>query len=250
MKKVTFGILLSLFSLVVTAQESKIAQKSPSQITTVSYSKSNASAVSSGINKKAKTTNVTTDVDDCDVNSPCFIVKDTSEQVLSAINNGASQKQTMNLIKNVVTPQFNFLLMTKYALGNNWKLATGEQQEKLVENFQKLLIYTYSSALSKFKGAKINITSQNVSEKKSVVISQVVLPNYSSDQSQPIRVEYDLARLSADKPWKAYDIKIENASLVTTYRNQFNEIVQTKKIDGLIKQLESKVVSLQKVKAH
>jgi phospholipid transport system substrate-binding protein len=111
------------------------------------------------------------------------------------------------------------------------------------------LIFTYSSALSKFKDAKINISSQHISDRKSVVMSKVVLPS-SSGSSQPINVEYDLAKTSEDNPWKAYDIKIENVSLVTTYRNQFNEIVQTKKIDGLIKQLESKVATLQKARTH
>jgi phospholipid transport system substrate-binding protein len=129
-------------------------------------------------------------------------------------------------------------------MGNNWKLATPEQQQQLVELFKQLLIYTYSTALSKFKGAQITITSSTILDaKKSNVISQVLLPS-ANGNAQPVKVEYDLAKLSDDASWKAYDIKIENASLVTTYRNQFNEVVQSSKIEGLIKQLQTKVNSL------
>ena len=139
--------------------------------------------------------------------------------------------------------------MTKYALGNNWKTATEKQQDQLVKLFQELLVYTYSTALSKFAGAKINITSSAISKKGStaVVVSLVSLPSTATNNtSQPVKVEYNLANNTG--PWMAYDIKIENASLVTTYRNQFNEIVQNSKISGLIETLQTKVNKLKKEK--
>ncbi len=188
--------------------------------------------------------NVTISIASCEIASPCGTVADTSKKVLDAVNKGVSQSQTMGLIQTVIIPQFDFTLMTRYALGNNWKLATPDQQVQLVDLFKQLLIYTYSTALSKFKGAQITITSSNIiDEKKAYVVSQVILPS-SNNNAQPVKVEYDLAKTSASNPWKAYDIKIENASLVTTYRNQFNEVVQSSKIDGLIKQLQTKVASL------
>ncbi|MBP9742479.1 MAG: ABC transporter substrate-binding protein [Burkholderiales bacterium] len=187
---------------------------------------------------------VTVTAASCEADSPCRVVSDTSKKVLDAVNKGVPQNQTVSLINTIAAPQFEFTLMTKYALGNNWKLATAEQQQQLVELFKQLLIYTYSTALSKFKGAQINITSSTIDGKKAQVMSLVVMPSTTSNNNQPIKVEYDLARLSSSSGWKAYDIKIENASLVTTYRNQFNEIVQTSKIDGLIKQLQTKVTSL------
>ena len=42
--------------------------------------------------------------------------------------------------------------------------------------------------------------------------------------------------------WKIYNINVEGASLVTVYRNQFNEIIQKQGIDGLIKALRSKAI--------
>ena len=179
----------------------------------------------------------------CDVDSPCGVVSDTSKKVLEAVNRGVPSNQTVSLINSVAAPQFDFTLMTKYALGNNWKLATPAQQQQLVDLFKQLLIYTYSTALSKFKGAQITITSSNITDgKKAAVMSSFIMPNTTNNQ--PIKVEYDLAKPTSTSTWKAYDIKIENTSLVTTYRNQFNDVVQTSKIEGLIKQLETKVSSL------
>ena len=40
--------------------------------------------------------------------------------------------------------------------------------------------------------------------------------------------------------WKAYDVVVAGVSLVTNYRGEFNDIVKSSGIDGLIKALETK----------
>ena len=55
---------------------------------------------------------------------------------------------------------------------------------------------------------------------------------------QPVAVDYEMEK-SADG-WKAFDLSVEGASLVTTYRGTFSEQVQQSGIDGLIKMLTDK----------
>jgi phospholipid transport system substrate-binding protein len=178
-------------------------------------------------------------------------VRDTSIKVLDYVNNKDinNKNKIMSLIKDTVTPSFDFTLMTRYALGKNWESASIEQQKKLVDNFKQLLIYTYSSALYKFRGAKIKILSENINDKKAEVISSVSLPvQLKQENIKPIKVEYDFVKINTNSSWKAYDIKIEDTSLVTTYRNQFNDIVASSQISGLIEQLKTKVTNLEKNK--
>jgi len=240
MKKFSYIILFISISFGAIATESNAK-------TSVAINKVESKPINVSNNASISNNNITTTIS-CDPETACAIVRDTTDSVLSALNSGASQKKINNLVQNVITPKFDFQLMTKYALGNNWKLASSTQQTELVNTFQELLVITYSSALSKFKGAKITITKETSSGKKATVLSQVVMPN-SPANSQPIQVEYDLAKVGNSSQWRAYDIKIENVSLVTTYRNQFNEIVQSSNINGLILQLKTKVVNLQKHKA-
>ena len=183
--------------------------------------------------------------DDCANGTACYVVANTSNRVLNTVNKGLTPSKTHSLIQTIVLPQFDFTLMTKYAMGNNWKLATPTQQDELVKLFQNLLIFTYSSALSGFRGAEISINNVSYRKNTAAVMTKVILPNTQSNQA--INVEYDLATTSLESQstiWKAYDIKIENASLVTTYRTQFNDIIQSNKVDGLIKQLQNKVANL------
>ncbi len=181
---------------------------------------------------------------ECAEGSPCFVVKHTSAQVIDAIKQEMSPAKTTKAINRIVVPQFEFTLMTKYAMGNNWRLVKDDikQQKQLVNLFQQLLVNTYATALTRFENAQITITSEEHDDdnKRAKVYSQVTIPN--SANNQPVKVEYDLACIRNN--WKAYDIKIEDISLVTTYKNQFNDIIQTSQVAGLIKQLKIKVDSL------
>lgn len=47
--------------------------------------------------------------------------------------------------------------------------------------------------------------------------------------------------------YKVYNIKVDGASLVTIYRNQFNELIKQKGIDGTIATIKAK--GLKKVDA-
>ncbi|HLX53866.1 MAG TPA: ABC transporter substrate-binding protein [Aquella sp.] len=246
-KKILFSTLVTTLSM------SSFASSSTTAGTSTSAVKSDAPAATTQIAKKSSTATSSTTSSAtvtvanslaCGAGTACFVVSDTSNRAIALINRNA-EAQMMN----VVISQFDFKLMTKYAMGNNWKLAKEDEQTKLVSLFQQLLVKTYSTALSKFKGASTNIISATVSTpdpskpkiQKTEVVCQITLPN--SEKNTPIKVEYDLANNTG--PWKAYDIKIENASLVTTYRTQFNDVVQNKKIPGLIQQLQDKVNSLQ-----
>ena len=193
---------------------------------------------------------ITINTPDCATDSACDLIVNTSNSVLTAVNKGLTPQKTHNLIQNIVIPQFDFTLMTKYAMGNNWKLATPEQQKKLVKLFQDLLIFTYSSALSKFKGAEISINNVSYRKTTASIMTQVILPN--SQNNQAINVEYDLVGTTDnDKTtWKAYDVKIETSSLVTIYRTQFTEVIQSNQVEGLIEQLQNKVNNLKKINGN
>ena len=56
--------------------------------------------------------------------------------------------------------------------------------------------------------------------------------------SPSIGVDYEMEKTSDG--WKAFDLTVEGASLVTTYRSTFTEQVAQSGIDGLIKMLTDK----------
>lgn len=212
---------------------------------TVNSSAPTTSAPAKAGNKNGDQATVTVNASDCSNDSPCYVIKSSAVQLSQAVNQNLSDKQAMTMIQNGIVPQIDFNLMTKFAMGGAWKKASPDQQTQITDLFQQLLIYQYSSALSKFKGAQVSIDSSTVSgdkKNKAAVKGTFKLPSNGKSTNQPVNIEYDLAKIGEN--WKIYDVKIENVSIVTTYRTQFNDTVQTEGVDSLIKQLQTKINGL------
>jgi phospholipid transport system substrate-binding protein len=55
---------------------------------------------------------------------------------------------------------------------------------------------------------------------------------------QPIPIDYNLEKKSDG--WRAYDVTVGGVSLVTNYREEFNNAIRDAGVDGLIKSLQTK----------
>jgi phospholipid transport system substrate-binding protein len=120
-------------------------------------------------------------------------------------------------------------------MGRNWRSATPEQQKQLTEQFQSLLIRTYSNALTNYRDNKMNYKPlrMNPGDTDVVVRTEVTQPGQAA-----VQIDYSMEK-TADG-WKAYDVVVAGVSLVTNYRDEFNDMVKKSGIDGLIKALADK----------
>lgn len=162
-------------------------------------------------------------------------IRQNATQVLSILKNGdagtARQKAEA-----YATPYFDFQRMTALAVGNPWRTASDAQKQALAKEFQTLLIRTYSGTMLKFKNANVNIKDNPVVNKggKEIIVRAEI--RLSGQQA----VNMDFTTYQNGGKYRAYNVAIEGASLVTVYRNQFGEIIKAKGIDGLIAELKAK----------
>jgi phospholipid transport system substrate-binding protein len=172
--------------------------------------------------------------------TPDALVKSVAEDTLSAIRadkdlqtgNPAKVKQ---LIESKLVPHFDTARMTALAMGRNWRVATPEQQKQLTAQFQTLLIRTYSNALTNYRDNKMTYKPLRMSpgDADVVVRTEVTRPGQA-----PVQIDYSMEK-TADG-WKAYDVVVAGVSLVTNYRDEFNDLVKSSGVDGLIKALADK----------
>ncbi|QEL57026.1 MlaC/ttg2D family ABC transporter substrate-binding protein [Chromobacterium paludis] len=171
--------------------------------------------------------------------NPVEMIKDSSRQVLDVLkqDNGKNTKQIRQQAETIAVPLFDFPRMTALAVGLGWRQATPEQRNELTQQFQTLLVRTYSSTMTRFKTAQVNVQPNPVmaaNGRDATVKSNVTLPG----NTNPVAVDYVLYK--GDKGWKIYNVSVEGASLVTVYRNSFNEEIRKGGVDGLIKLLQDK----------
>ena len=138
-------------------------------------------------------------------------------------------------VNETILPHTDFDRISALVLGKLWKTATPDERERFKQEFQTLLVRTYSRAFVEFKDWSIRYLPLEMENgaTKVIVKTEVLQPGL-----QPVAVNYRM--LLSKGEWKAYDIMIEGVSLVTNYRTTFTNEVQTKGslnavIDGLAK---------------
>jgi len=141
-------------------------------------------------------------------------------------------------IRKVVAGRFDYREMSKRSLAQTWRDISESQKVSFTELFRKLLERSYGNRLASFRDQKVTFDEAQFKRDKARVITSVI----DADKTTP--VEYRLHQTPTG--WQVYDIKIEGVSLVSNFRNDFNEgIKQNGGFEGLVQALEKKVEKLE-----
>ena len=170
---------------------------------------------------------------------PLDIIKSITDKVLSRVESDKEQLrdnpgEMYNLVSDLVFPNFDFTVMSRFVLGSYWDEAEVKQKGEFIDQFRKLLVRTYASALLEFSNQTIEYPSdKNVVKEKTAKIVQEVIT-----QGESVTVVY---RLHNNKEkWMAFDVSVSGVSLVKTYRGSFMSIIETEGLEQLINSLKEK----------
>jgi phospholipid transport system substrate-binding protein len=165
--------------------------------------------------------------------TPDALVKKISTEVIdtakadAAIQAGNIDK-IIALVDAKVMPSVNFEVMTRSAVGPQWRQASAEQRARLQSEFKTLLVRVYAGALTQIKDQTVEITrTQPVPQSTQVVVQSEV-----RGKGEPIKLDYRLDQY--DGAWKIIDVNVGGIWLVTSYRSQFATELGKGGIDGLI----------------
>jgi phospholipid transport system substrate-binding protein len=170
--------------------------------------------------------------------APEQLVRKLAADVTEAVRKtpeGASDAQRYNeIVTRNLVPRFDFDRITQIAMGRNWARADAAQKKRVVEEFSRLLIRTYSNALSTLNEATVDVkgTRNNGSDNDVTVRTQM------TGGRSPVSIDYSL--MGSGSSWKVYDVTVEGVSLVSAYRDEFTQLVSAGGVDGLIAALERK----------
>ena len=171
---------------------------------------------------------------------PDALVKRVADDVIATIKadplvQAGNEARIHEVMESKLLPNFDFARMTALAMGRNWRAATPEQQQRLTMEFRALLVRTYSGALAKYRDEKIEYKPLRAApgDAEVTVRTAVLKPGGS-----PIQIDYSMAKTPSG--WKAYDVIVGGVSLVTSYRDEFNDQIRAGGIDGLLKVLADK----------
>jgi phospholipid transport system substrate-binding protein len=164
------------------------------------------------------------------------LVRKISTEVLDSVKaDKAIQAGDLNriaaLVDAKVMPHVNFEVVTRSAVGPQWRGATPEQRATLQTEFKKLLIRVYAGALSQVKDQTVEIVrTQPVAGSTQIVVQSEV-----RGKGEPIKLDYRLDK--AADGFKIIDVNVGGIWLVQSYRSQFGQVLASGGIDALITRL-------------
>ena len=172
--------------------------------------------------------------------APDAMVKRVSQEVLVIIKSdpkvqAGDQARIREVVETKLLPNFDFERLTALAMGRNWSKATPEQQKQLVEQFRTLLVRTYSGALTQYKDQTMDYKPLRADANATEV---TVKTEVIRQGGAPVPIDYAMAK--TPQGWKVYDIIVGGVSLVTNYRDEFNEQIRQGGVDGLINSLAAR----------
>ena len=169
--------------------------------------------------------------------TPTETVKSRVDEALQSLSQAnptaeASERRRAD-IRRAADTLFDFPDMARRALGRHWTDRTPAEREEFTQLFTDLIARTYIGKIDRYAGESIAYVGERVDGEEASVRSQVVTAKGSQ-----IPVEYRLHR--ANDTWSAYDVLIENVSLVGTYRSQFDRIIKSDSFADLLRRLREK----------
>ena len=174
------------------------------------------------------------------VKPPQDVIQDTSTRMIDALRQNRAKLdrdpgQIYGLVDQIVLPNFDFELMSRWVLGRAWQQASPDQRRRFTEEFRTLLVSTYAKALLEYSGEDFRLLPQpTVGDGSEVTVKTEVLLK----AGRPIQINYSM-HLSNDG-WKVYDVKVDGVSLVTNYRSTFANQIRANGMDSVIADLQQR----------
>jgi phospholipid transport system substrate-binding protein len=131
----------------------------------------------------------------------------------------------------IIEPLFDFALMSYYALGKtNWSGLSSEDKKRFTELFTQRLKESYLPKIALYSIEKVVFETPIEEENKIRIPTKVI--------TQDENISFVFKFIKRDNDWRIYDVEIDGVSIISTYRSQFNESLQSGTFEELLKTLE------------
>jgi len=157
-----------------------------------------------------------------------------TDEVLKVLQNTAlTLPERREAVKHLAAEAFEVSETAKRALGQHWLQRTPAEREEFVKLFANLLEQTYIARIGEFGGEKLRYVGEQIDGDRATVRARITTKNGTE-----VPVESRL--LLKENRWLIYDILVENLSLISNYRSQFDRVIRTTSYEELVKRLKTR----------
>ena len=170
--------------------------------------------------------------------APTDQLRTYTDQILKVLESpGLSLPEKRAAVRKLASEVFDTMETAQRVLGQHWQPLNQTQREDFAKLFANLLEQTYISRIDEFGGERLTYVSEQVDGERAVVRARII-----TNKGTEVPVESRLL-LKGDR-WLTYDILVENLSLISNYRSQFDRVIRQQGYPELVKRLQARVEAL------
>ena len=163
------------------------------------------------------------------------IVRQALDEVLAVLAQRAlSEAERLARVEAIAYGHFDFSAMSRLVMGRNWKRLSQDQQATFMTEFKVLLSRNYGRRLDRYGDEKVDIVGAR-SEPRG---DATVLTKIVGGQFDNFEINYRMR--PREGTWKGIDVVIEGVSLVSSYRDQFKDIMGRGGPERLLERMREK----------
>ena len=166
---------------------------------------------------------------------PRQLISDTADQIVAILADRETTSEVrIKQIEEIAYEIFDFTTMSKLVLARNWKKMDKQQRGEFVREFKRHLSRTYGTRLDRYDQEEVEVYGAQVEVRNDVSIKTRIVGGQFDDAEVAYRLR------ERKEKWRIIDVVIEGVSLVSNYRSQFAEVLNSGSIDDLLAKLRDK----------
>jgi phospholipid transport system substrate-binding protein len=138
-------------------------------------------------------------------------------------------------IRRLARQLFDFEEVTRRTLSRHWSARSTEERAEFVALFTDLLERSYITRVEAYAGETITYSGEAIDAGYATVRSKIL-----TDRRNDITLDYRLHL--REGRWRVYDLQIDGVSFVSTYRSQFDRIIQAESYGALLERMRKKSI--------
>ena len=159
------------------------------------------------------------------------------EEVVQIINK--NEKTRNKDIVSLITPMFDFKLMSKLSIGKKWKKLLKDERESFTIAYVQRMKNIYSSKLDEYENQIVLVKEIKI-PKKNRVFLVTDIKNKKNNFEIIYKYYKPKKQLKNKNEWLIYDVEIEGVSILKTDKMQFRDFLSRNSFQDLIDNIKDK----------
>lgn len=164
--------------------------------------------------------------------SPTETVKTKVDEIISILQQESlTADSKWKIISDKINDSFDFRSMSQSLLETHWDKASPEEKRRCAEYFSQYLKANYREHIESHTNHSVRYAGESINGKNAVVHTFII------GDSDEIPVSYKMRQNNGK--WTAYDMLVNEVSLMDSHRSVLSGILQSEGIEGVLKALKN-----------